>query len=118
MSVLLEGAAGRRIREDKILRFLVEGTVSETGSDFFRALARQPQRGAANLRRRPGDEAQVKSLHVEPAGGQQTRVRTAGEIEELGKNNLILALEKGEWKISGPRASPLWVSHRRPSLPG
>jgi PAS domain S-box-containing protein len=28
-----------RIREDKILRFLVEGTVSETGSDFFRALA-------------------------------------------------------------------------------
>ena len=29
-----------RIREDKILRFLVEGTASETGSEFFRALAR------------------------------------------------------------------------------
>ena len=28
------------VREDKILRFLVEGTVSETGSEFFRALAR------------------------------------------------------------------------------
>jgi hypothetical protein len=40
MSVMLEGAVGRRIREDKILRFLVEGTVSETGADFFRALAR------------------------------------------------------------------------------
>ncbi|HEU4678398.1 MAG TPA: sigma 54-interacting transcriptional regulator [Terrimicrobiaceae bacterium] len=40
MSVTLEGGAKRRIREDKILRFLVEGTVSETGSDFFRALVR------------------------------------------------------------------------------
>ena len=35
-----EGAAKPRIREDKILRFLVEGTVSETGPEFFRALAR------------------------------------------------------------------------------
>lgn len=40
MSVTLEGGAKRRIQEDKILRFLVEGTVSETGSDFFRALVR------------------------------------------------------------------------------
>jgi hypothetical protein len=40
MSVMLEEAAGRRIREDKIPRFLIEGTVSETGSDFFRALVR------------------------------------------------------------------------------
>ena len=37
---MLESAVKPRIREDKILRFLVEGTVSETGSDFFRALAR------------------------------------------------------------------------------
>jgi hypothetical protein len=37
---MLENAIKPRIREDKILRFLVEGTVSETGSDFFRALAR------------------------------------------------------------------------------
>ena len=37
---MLESAAKPRIREDKILRFLVEGTVSETGSEFFRALAR------------------------------------------------------------------------------
>jgi len=37
---MLESATKRRIREDKILRFLVEGTVSETGSEFFRALAR------------------------------------------------------------------------------
>jgi hypothetical protein len=35
-----ENAIERRIRKDKILRFLVEGTVSETGSEFFRALAR------------------------------------------------------------------------------
>ena len=27
----------RRVREDKILRFLVEGTLSETGTEFFRA---------------------------------------------------------------------------------
>ncbi|HEY5954530.1 MAG TPA: hypothetical protein VIT18_09200, partial [Terrimicrobiaceae bacterium] len=40
MSVTLEGGAKRRIQEDKILRFLVEGTISETGSDFFRALVR------------------------------------------------------------------------------
>jgi len=38
--VMLENAIKPRIREDKILRFLVEGTVSETGSEFFRALAR------------------------------------------------------------------------------
>jgi hypothetical protein len=37
---MLETTAEPRIREDKILRFLVEGTVSETGSEFFRALAR------------------------------------------------------------------------------
>ena len=37
---MLEDATKLRIREDKILRFLVEGTVSETGADFFRALAR------------------------------------------------------------------------------
>ncbi len=37
---MLESAVKPRIREDKILRFLVEGTVSETGSEFFRALAR------------------------------------------------------------------------------
>jgi PAS domain S-box-containing protein len=37
---MLENAIKPRIREDKILRFLVEGTVSETGSEFFRALAR------------------------------------------------------------------------------
>lgn len=40
MPVVLENATKPRIREDKILRFLVEGTVSETGSEFFRALAR------------------------------------------------------------------------------
>lgn len=40
MPVTLEDGVKRRIREDKILRFLVEGTVSETGSEFFRALAR------------------------------------------------------------------------------
>lgn len=40
MTVMLEDSPKRRIREDKILRFLVEGTVSETGSEFFRALAR------------------------------------------------------------------------------
>ena len=37
---MLENATKLRIREDKILRSLVEGTVSETGADFFRALAR------------------------------------------------------------------------------
>ena len=37
---MLEKLIKPRIREDKILRFLVEGTVSETGSEFFRALAR------------------------------------------------------------------------------
>jgi hypothetical protein len=37
---MLENAIKPRIREDKILRFLVEGTMSETGSEFFRALAR------------------------------------------------------------------------------
>ena len=37
---MLDNAITPRIREDKILRFLVEGTVSETGSEFFRALAR------------------------------------------------------------------------------
>jgi PAS domain S-box-containing protein len=37
---MLESATKPRIQEDKILRFLVEGTVSETGSEFFRALAR------------------------------------------------------------------------------
>ena len=37
---MLESAVKPRIREDKILRFLVEGTVSETGPEFFRALAR------------------------------------------------------------------------------
>jgi hypothetical protein len=31
---MLEGATKPRIQEDKILRFLVEGTASETGSDF------------------------------------------------------------------------------------
>jgi PAS domain S-box-containing protein len=35
-----ENAITPRIREDKVLRFLVEGTMSETGSEFFRALAR------------------------------------------------------------------------------
>ncbi len=40
MRVMSENAIKPRIREDKILRFLVEGTVSETGSEFFRALAR------------------------------------------------------------------------------
>ena len=40
MPVALENAIKPRIREDKILRFLVEGTVSETGSEFFRALVR------------------------------------------------------------------------------
>ncbi len=40
MSAMLESATKPRIQEDKILRFLVEGTVSETGSEFFRALAR------------------------------------------------------------------------------
>ena len=40
MSPMLESATKPRIQEDKILRFLVEGTVSETGSEFFRALAR------------------------------------------------------------------------------
>jgi formate hydrogenlyase transcriptional activator len=35
-----DNAIKPRIQEDKILRFLVEGTVSETGSEFFRALAR------------------------------------------------------------------------------
>ncbi|MGB8464507.1 MAG: sigma 54-interacting transcriptional regulator [Terrimicrobiaceae bacterium] len=35
-----ETAITPRIQEDKILRFLVEGTVSETGSEFFRALAK------------------------------------------------------------------------------
>ena len=37
---MLENLIKRRIREDKILRFLIEGTVSETGTEFFRALAR------------------------------------------------------------------------------
>jgi PAS domain S-box-containing protein len=37
---MLESDTKPRIQEDKILRFLVEGTVSETGSEFFRALAR------------------------------------------------------------------------------
>ena len=37
---MLESAVKLRIREDEILRFLVEGTVSETGPEFFRALAR------------------------------------------------------------------------------
>ncbi|MGA7394555.1 MAG: sigma 54-interacting transcriptional regulator [Terrimicrobiaceae bacterium] len=40
MNAMLESATKPRIQEDKILRFLVEGTVSETGSEFFRALAR------------------------------------------------------------------------------
>jgi hypothetical protein len=35
-----ENAITSRIREDKILRCLVEGTMSETGSEFFHALAR------------------------------------------------------------------------------
>ena len=37
---MLENVIKPRIREDKILRFLVEGTVSGTGSEFFQALAR------------------------------------------------------------------------------
>jgi hypothetical protein len=40
VAVMLENLIKRRIREDEILRFLVEGTVSETGTEFFRALAR------------------------------------------------------------------------------
>ena len=40
MTVMVEDSPKRRIHDDKILRFLVEGTVSETGSEFFRALAR------------------------------------------------------------------------------
>ena len=39
-SVMLESTTNSRIRDDEILRFLVEETVSETGSAFFRALAR------------------------------------------------------------------------------
>jgi hypothetical protein len=37
---MLENLIKRRIREDKILRFLVEGTVSETWTEFlqFRSL--------------------------------------------------------------------------------
>ena len=35
-----DNAIRPRIRQDKMLRFLVEGTASETGSEFFRALAR------------------------------------------------------------------------------
>jgi PAS domain S-box-containing protein len=35
-----DNAISPRIRQDKMLRFLVEGTASETGSEFFRALAR------------------------------------------------------------------------------
>jgi hypothetical protein len=40
MPAAVESGVRRRIQEDKILRFLVEGTVSETGLDFFRALVR------------------------------------------------------------------------------
>jgi PAS domain S-box-containing protein len=39
-SVMLESTTNLRIREDEILRFLVEETVSETGSAYFRALVR------------------------------------------------------------------------------
>ena len=39
-SAMLVSATKSRIQQDKILRFLVEGTVSETGAEFFRALAR------------------------------------------------------------------------------
>ena len=40
MPAMLENVIKPRIREDKILRFLVEGTLSGTGSEFFQALAR------------------------------------------------------------------------------
>jgi hypothetical protein len=39
-SVTLESTTSSRIRDDDVLRFLVEETVSETGSAFFRALTR------------------------------------------------------------------------------
>jgi PAS domain S-box-containing protein len=78
------------------------GNVRELQNVIERALILSPTH-ALDLGRamsRP-DEAQIESANVASAGRQQSRVLTAAEIEDLEKNNLILALEKCGGKISG-----------------
>jgi transcriptional regulator with GAF, ATPase, and Fis domain len=47
------------------------------------------------------DEAPVEPMEAASADHRQARILTAAEIEELEKKNLLLALEKCGWKISG-----------------
>jgi transcriptional regulator of acetoin/glycerol metabolism len=49
------------------------------------------------------DEAPVEPMEAASADHRQARILTAAEIEELEKKNLLLALEKCGWKISGAK---------------
>jgi PAS domain S-box-containing protein len=54
------------------------------------------------------DRALPESVHPaapEPAGETPKRVRTAKEIEELERGNIIAALAAADWKIAGPKGA-------------
>jgi PAS domain S-box-containing protein len=51
----------------------------------------------------PESAAAAAALATEGAGGK--RVRTARELEELERQNIIAALESADWRISGPNGA-------------
>ncbi|HXG52172.1 MAG TPA: sigma 54-interacting transcriptional regulator [candidate division Zixibacteria bacterium] len=60
--------------------------------------------GRLNLDRAlPESATAPATAATESAGGQ--RVRTARELEELERQNIIAALETADWKISGPNGA-------------
>jgi|GEM_PF-4923207 Transcriptional regulator containing GAF, AAA-type ATPase, and DNA binding domains len=117
-------SAPARIREERILRLLVEGTVAETGAGFFRALVGNlgealQTRGAWVTEYLP-ESRRLRALAfwldegfvalpgsatvaaVETAAPTSPRILSAAELLELEKTNLRRALETAGGKISGP----------------
>jgi transcriptional regulator with GAF, ATPase, and Fis domain len=79
------------------------GNVRELQNVIERALILSPARTLDHGRAipRPDNGAEIESACADPAARPQIRVLKAVEMEDLEKRNLLLALEKSEWKISG-----------------
>jgi PAS domain S-box-containing protein len=81
------------------------GNVRELQNVIERAVIITPTDGKLNLDRALPEASPATSPPVEPSPPLPTAVRTAKELEELERANILHALDIAKWKVSGEKGA-------------
>jgi PAS domain S-box-containing protein len=90
------------------------GNVRELQNVIERAVI-TAQNGQLNLERAvPGDEEKPPSPN-QPSSHAPSAIRTIQEIQDLERQNILMALEQGSWKVSGEKGAAKLLGINHPS---